>query len=215
MQLLTMPFFLILIGICLILSIKNRERRPLKILLPIFFFLLLAVESVCYYFKIIHRNNLIIYNIWFPLEFMFYTYWIVTSSDSKRFKKLFSFLIPIYGITVIVIDLISQSLYSFDSLGYQLGLVLLLPALLFKLYEDMNEPVIQNPLKSPVFWLITGLLISYIFSLSEFSIQTYLHTKDVNLLIALEKVNIILTDVLYITIIIYFILQWKIRKSLI
>lgn len=213
MLILTQPIFLLLIGICFILSISTQEKQPLKILLPLFFGLLLFVESVCYYLKIADVNNLIIYNLWFPVEFIFYSYWVVAYFNSRYFKKLFIFLIPIYATTVIVIYLLSNTLFKFNSLAFQLGFLLLLPVILFKLYEYVNESIIHNPLKVPVFWLITGLLISYVFSLSQFSIQDYLNYNNKNLSEALKKVNIILKDILYMCIIIYFILKWKNKRS--
>lgn len=213
MQFLTKPVYLILIGICFLLSIKNEEKRPLKTMLPIFFLALLSVEIVCYYFKLINKNNLAIYNLWFPLEFIFYTYWVIACSKSVGFKNIFKWLLPLYAVIVAIIYFTTKNLYKFNSIAFQLGILLLLPALLYKLYEYLNEPVIQNPLKNPIFWLITGLLFSNLFSMSEFSIQNYLHLHDEGLLKALKKVNIILTDVLYITIIAYFILSWKSKRS--
>ena len=212
MIVLTQPLFLILIGTCFVLSIKNQDRQPLKTLLPIFFAILFLVESICYYLKTIKINNLVIYNLWFPIEFMFYSYWVTAYYDSKGFKRIFHFLIPFYATVVFVIYVFSDSLLKFNSVAFQLGFLLLLPVLLFKLYENVNQSTIENPIKNPIFWLITGLLISYVFSLSEFSIQNYLHSNDKDLLEALKKVNIFLTDVLYITIIVYFILKWKTEK---
>lgn len=212
MDILTKPIFLFLIGICLILSICVEEKRPLNKLLPVFFSFLLSVECICFYLKTVNTNNLIIYNLWFPIEFIFYTYWVVVYINSKNIKRIFIFLLPVYFFIVSIIYLFSDSLFQFNSLAFQIGFLLLLPAMLFKLYEHINEPVIDNPLKAPIFWLITGVLLSYIFSLSQFSIQNYLHSSNKNLLEALKKVNIILADILYICIIIYFILKWENKK---
>ncbi len=213
MFILTKPIFLPLIAVCLILSFIAPEKRPLKILLPLFFSCLFIVELVCYCLKQSGINNLYVYNMWFPVEYLFYTYWVNTYVNSAGFKKIYIILLPLYAIIVVIIYLVYDNLLKFNSLSFQLGFLLLLPALLFKLYEYINENVIQNPVKVPVFWLITGLLFSYIFSLCQFSIQNYLYNINKELLRALGMVNIILTDVLYLCIIMYFILQWKIKKS--
>ncbi len=210
---LTKPIFLFLIAGCLILSFIIPEKRPLKIMLSVFFSCLLIVEAICYYLKQAGISNLYVYNLWFPVEYLFYTYWVNTYVKSGLFKNIYIFLLPLYAVSVIIIYLVYNHLLKFNSLSFQLGFLLLLPALLFKLYEYISENIIQNPLKVPVFWLITGLLFSYIFSLCQFSIQNYLTNNNLDLLRALGKVNIILTDVLYMFIIMYFILKWKSKKS--
>lgn len=213
MDILTAPLFLYLIGICLILSILTPEKRPLKIILPAFFSLLLIVEVTCYYLKKADINNLVVYNFWFPVEYILYTYWLNTYVNSSLFKRTYTFLLLLYPLIVAVIYILYDHLLKFNSLAFQLGFLLLLPAILFKLYEYINENIIQNPVKVPLFWLITGLLFSYIFSLCQFSIQNYLNYNNKDLLTALGEVNIILTDVLYTCIIIYFVLKWKSKSS--
>lgn len=213
MVILTKPLFLFLIGICLFLSIYVKEKKPLNIILPIFFSFLLLIEITCYYLKGKDINNLIIYNLWFPIEFIAYSYWIIFYFNSGFLKKIWSFLIPFYALSVIIIYFFANDLFKFNTLTFQLGFILLLPVILLKLYEYTNDNVISNPLKVPMFWLIIGLLISYIFSLTEFSILNYLHLNNINLLEGLKKVNIIVTDVLYISIIVYFVLKWKNKKS--
>lgn len=213
MFILVKPIFLLLIAACLILSIYVKEKHPLNMILPFFFGTLLFVESLCYYLKTINTNNLIIYNLWFPIEFIMYSIWLVIYSNSNNFKKLFSLLIPIYAVTVIIIYSFTNTLYKFNSLAFQFGFLLLLPAILYTLYEYMEATILNNPLRVPIFWLTGGLLTSYVFSLSEFSIQNYLHVHNKELLEVFKKINIILTDILYVSIIIYFILKWKNRKS--
>lgn len=212
MYILTTPIFLYLIGICLFLSILVENKSPLKKILPIFFSVLLLVECICYYLKTQNLNNLIVYNFWFPIEFVLYTFWIINYLDSKRGKKIFILLIPFYLIGVIVIYFFSSTLLKFNSLAFQLGFLLLLPVALIKLYELINQVVISNPIKTSIFWLITGILVSYFFSLAQFSIQNYLHLNNKDLLEALKKINFILADILYTCIIIYFLLKWKNKK---
>lgn len=174
--------------------------------------MLFIIELICYYLKIVHVNNLIIYNFWFPLEFLFYTFWISNYLQSKIVKKVFNILMGVYVAVVIIIYSISANLFKFNTIAFQLGFILLLPVALLKLYELINQPIISNPLYTPLFWLITGILVSYVFSLAQFSALNYLHINNKFLSEALKKINFILADILYSCIIIYFILKWKQKK---
>jgi hypothetical protein len=178
-----MPVFLILIFICLVLSFFSWERPLIKKLLPVFFTSLLIIESVCYYLAAKDKNTMIIYNLWFPLEFSFYSYWIASYLNNHKFKRTILLLIPIYLGICGLIYVQASTLYKFNTLAFQLGIILLIPVLLYKLYEFINEAVIINPFKNAVFWLISGLLVSSLGSFLKFSGENYLLTNYKDLLL--------------------------------
>jgi predicted neutral ceramidase superfamily lipid hydrolase len=202
---------LLLILLCLILSILAGESR-MKVTLALFFFTLLTVETVCYYFKIKNWNNLVIYNCWFPLEFAFYAGWVNSFLKNDR-RKIIWFFIAAYLIITAVIYLTGVNLHDFNTITFQLGILLILPVLFFKLFELIHETVIMNPFKNPLFWLISGLLFSYLGSFFQFSLDNYLRASDPALLYALKIINIFLTNLLYICIILYFVILWLNRRS--
>lgn len=206
------PLFLGLIFICLCWSLLSHEQKPLSNLLKVFFGCLFLVELACYWFKINDWNNSLIYNLWFPIEFVFYTYWVSVYLQKHKLSIIFRRISVAYLILVLLIYLIAWDLNQFNGLAYQLGFLLLLPLLLYKLNEMIREPAMLNPLRNPVFWLVTGLLFSYLFSFCQFSIQGYLLTNK-HLSEALKKLNIILTDILYVCLILFFVFKWKQEKS--
>jgi hypothetical protein len=204
-------FYLALIFINLVLSLVS-GKYPLKILIVIFFSILLVVEFICYYFKIRDWNNLFIYNCWFPLEYGVYTAWVGSSLNSASLRKKIILFIETYLAFTIVLYYIHDNMYDFNTLAFQVGMLLILPVLFRKLYEMVNEPVMINPLKNPLFWLISGLLFSYLGSFFQFSLENYLRATDAHLLSAMKIINILLTDLLYLCIIMHFILTWANRK---
>jgi Sec-independent protein secretion pathway component TatC len=206
-----MPVFLFLIFVCLISCFFSCEQLPLKLLLPAFFAVLLVVESVCYYYQISNKNNTLIYNLWFPVEFSFYSFWVACYLSNRYFKQSIVLCIFIYLSICGLMYIQKSDLYKFNTLAFQLGVVLLIPVLLYKLYEFINESVIINPFRNALFWLISGLLISSLGSFFQFSVENYLLENHKDVLFALRQFNVLLTDVLYCCIIAYFILSWRMR----
>jgi hypothetical protein len=204
-------FYLVLIFINLILSLVTGKYR-LKIIIVIFFSSLLCVELTCYYFKVRNWNNLIIYNCWFPLEYGVYAAWVSSSLNSIVLRRKIILCIESYLAITIVIYFSDDNMYNFNTLAFQIGMVLILPVLFRKLYEMVNEPIMINPLKNPLFWLISGLLFSYLGSFFQFSLENYLRATNTQLLSAMKIINILLTDLLYLCIIMHFILTWLNRK---
>ncbi|MEO5995202.1 MAG: hypothetical protein ABIN89_00810 [Chitinophagaceae bacterium] len=202
-----MPWFLLLILTCLILSLFIREKQPFTFLLPVFFATLLFIESLCYYFKVINKNNILIYNFWFPVEFAIYSFWVVSYLGNQGYKKIVIYCILFYLVTVGYIYMRASNLHKFNTISFQLGVILLIPVLLLKLYEFINESAITHPFKNALFWLISGLLISYLGSFFQFSVENYLQENHKDLLETLKFFNILLTESLYCCIIVYFILS--------
>lgn len=208
-----LPFFLLLIAACFVLSLKVMFKRPLNILLPLFFSVLFIVEAICYWYKINDRNNMHIYNCWFPVEVAMYTYWVASSLQQQRWKKVIGAAIIFYLLFVTGLYIKEQDISQFSSFAYQCGILLLLPVLLFKLYECMNESAEVYPLQNPVVWLIIGLLISYLGSFIQFSLQKFLYDYYKDILHILRIVNIGVTYALYSCIIVYFVLTWQKKNS--
>jgi len=208
-----LPFFLLLIAACFLLSIKAGLKRPLNILLPLFFAVLFAVEVVCYWYKISDWNNMYIYNCWFPVEVAVYTYWVALDLRQRQHVKIISISIVIYLLFVTGLYLKEQDISHFNSFAYQCGILLLLPVLLIRLYECVNESTEVYPLHNPVVWLIAGLLVSYLGSFIQFSLQKILYEHYKDILNILRIVNIAVTYVLYSCIIVYFILTCQRKNS--
>jgi len=208
-----LPFFLLFIAACFFLSIKIRLANSLRILLPSFFAALFIVEVVCYWYKINDWNNIRIYNCWFPVEVAVYTYWVASGLQKPRQRKIIAASIVTYLLLVTGLYVKQQDISYFNSLAYQCGILLLLPVLLIRLYECVNESAEMYPLHNPVVWLIVGLLISYLGSFIQFSLQKFLYAYYKDILDILRIVNICVTYVLYSCIIVYFILTCQRKNS--
>jgi Sec-independent protein secretion pathway component TatC len=206
------PLFLFLIPVCLLFSFISNQKAPLNIILPGYFCALLIVECVCYYLKITDQNNLWIYNCWFPVEFAVYSYWVGSYINNKVLAEKIIYFAISYLIIVVIIYSFATTLYQFNTLSFQLGIILLLPILLFKLYEFISGSIIESPTNNPLFWLIIALLLSYLGSFFQFSLKNYLQYNHAGLTNLLNTFNILITNIQYSLIIVYFIISWRKKK---
>lgn len=213
MSLTVTPLFIYEIALCFILSVffiryKGVQNR----LFPIFLLILLGVEYYCAYLGFLERPTNHIYNFWFPVEFIFYGYFISTHITS-RIKALISYsLITTYLVFVIINYSLYENLKVFSSITFLLGCVFLIGIMLFKLYEIVNEEIVNNPFKNEMFWFIIGLLLVNLGGFFHFGAVNYLYLNNKALHSALQQLNVYLSEFQYVCFIIYFYCKWKFQK---
>ncbi len=208
-----MPLHLFFIGVCLILSllfIKNNNW--VDRVTPIFLLLLLAVECYCYYLKINHKGNNLQYNLWFPVEFTFYTLIICSSYLKKITQKVVIAAVALFGLFVLINYLFFQNLQVFSGKTYLFGTLMLLLASFLKMNELLTQSKISNPFLEPFFWLIIGIITIQLIGIFQFTATDYLFRNHNPLYKALQKINIYLSYFQYVCMIVYFYSKWKLQK---
>lgn len=204
------------IGICLILSIIffKKGTRSEKCLVP-FFISILFVESYCRYLDIIHAPVTLIYgiyNAWFPLEFIFFFFFISTFVNSGKKRKFIRYSIIIYLLILLFFYVFILDLKQFATPVFLIGVLFLLSVLFVKIYEIMNDEIMQHPLKNPLFWFITGLLIENIGGFFVMGSVNYLLVQNKSLLSVLGLINILSLCFQYLFFIFYFYCKWRFQK---
>ncbi len=201
------------IFMCFILSLFFRKKglSVEKYLVP-FFLLLFCVESYCGYLYSKNIDRHIVYNFWFPIEFIFYGIFITAFINSVKTKFFLRIVLFIYFLGIIIYYLFFCNITKFASKPFLLGAVMLILVLLIKLYEILNKEITFNPLKNPIFWFIAGLLLENICSFFFLGAINYLSIKNESLLKALSLMNVIFTDVQYFFFLLYFYCKWKYQK---
>jgi len=196
-----------------LLSLFFLKKGKIFLWFPAFFLLAVFVETLCYYYKLNDINNWPVYNWWFPLEFAFFSIWIRSYILSLQFRKSVLYLIFSYAFFVAIRNVFYADLASFNTLNFAFGVLLLLLCIFYKLSEILKAEEIVNPLKLPVFWPLSGMLVSNLMSIFHLLSNNYLYKSNFELLSALRKINIIMSCFLYVTFIVYFLIQWKNRKQ--
>ncbi len=214
-SLMNLPFFIYQIALLVIINLFFVKKGRFFMISILFFITLFFVEYTCHK-KItngIGTNN--IYNWWFPVEFIFYGFFLIKGDSKNKHFKITILLSLIYLPFVLIFYAFFQDQKLFSSITYQVGELYLLFLITLRIKSILKEDYLRNPFRTPVVWLIIGLLFSNLGSLMHLSATNYLAVQDINLLNALRKLNVILTIVLYCCITVYFYFEWKNQKSLI
>jgi hypothetical protein len=208
-----LPFFIYQIGLLAIISLFFLKKGGFFIISALFFTALFFIEYICYKKITNGLSTNKIYNWWFPIEFIFYAFFLIKGDNKNKHFKITIILSLIYLAFVLVFYSFFQNQKLFSSISYQIGEIYLLFLITLRIRSILKEEYLGNPFKNSLVWLIMGLLFSNLGSLMHLSVTNYLAIQDIDLLNALRKLNIILTIVLYCCITVYFYFEWKNRKS--
>jgi hypothetical protein len=208
-----MPIHLYLTGICFFVSLFfiKRPTWPDRSM-PVFLLFLFALESYCYYLKINHKGNNLEYNLWFPVEFLYYSTIITLSIKRGSLKSILLMFSGAYFIFVIIYYLFFQNLYIFSGNSYLFAMVLILLTSFSKMRELINQPEVSNPFYEPFFWFIIGIVTVHTVGIFQFGATDYLHKKYLSVYRALQKLNLYLTYFQYVCFLGYFYTKWKFQK---
>lgn len=209
-----MPLFIYEIAVCFLLSLFLFSKGTLADkMLPVFFLCLFAVEYYCAWLYKKNEGTDHIYNFVFPVEYAFYCFYISCYIKRPNKANTIKGLIIVYIAFTIIYYAVSADLTKFSSLTYLCGFLILLIAILFKLYEILTQEIINNPLKNEMFWFVMGLLIVNLGGFFRFGAASYLYQKNDSVLAALQELNVYLTEVQYLFFIVFFYLRWKKMNS--
>lgn len=206
--------YLLEIFLCLLFSILfyKRGTKAEKCLVP-FFACLLCIEMIAYVYvgHVVSIRRL--YNFWFPVEFIFYSFFVTSFINSASKRKGIIWGTCIYtGLVAVEYIFFIPDLNQFATTPYLVGTILILPVLLMKLHEILNNEIMDHPLRNPLFWFITALLIVNIGGFFVMGSINYLLVKDKNLFRALSSINTIAACLQYFFFLLYFYCKWKYLK---
>ncbi len=208
-----MPVHLYLIGISFLVSLFFIKRPTwADKSMPVFLLSLLALESYCYYLKVNHRGNNLQYNLWFPVEFLYYSLLLIVSLKSKSLKSRLLIFAGAYLVIVIAYYIFFQNLNKFSGNAYLFSMILILLSAFAKMKELIGQREIGNPFYEPFFWLIIGIILVHLPGIFQFGATDFLHKKHINIYRALQKLNLYLTYLQYVCLLAYFYTKWKFQK---
>ncbi len=212
LDILYISFILLALVIGLIFT-KKSSQFTYKLLLS-FLLITFLNESICFLIKTKHLGSTyIFYNIYYYFRFpilgcMFLEIFF------NRYQKIFVYLFFVFSIALFFIN--SFYLYGFNSLhsNYLLsGGVFVIILSLVHFYNILKNSKKKNPLKTPLFWVATGLFFYFLGILPFYGIINLLLKSD--MIFVSEYLTIIksLSIFLYTLIAIEFYIQWKHQNS--
>lgn len=146
-----------------------------------FLFLTVIVEFTGWWWTV-HNGTwkFAMYNIFTPLEFIFYAFLFYIHFKNSNFKKTVLFFIPFFVLSVIINMYFIQGLNkTFNNYIFLLGSFCILVFCCFFFYESVLPDKIDLQLsKQPFFWITSGLLINYLGSVIINALFEYLTSND-------------------------------------
>ncbi len=155
-------FFALLTSVLFWRSIK---KTPLR-WLAYFLFCIVAVEITgAYYSKILHKPNAWLYNFSVPLEYLFFTWLLSQHFRTPAFKRITIFFLVGFSIFMVLQLFVLGQLTVFNSIFLKIGSLAMIIFCCFYFIDFMRDEVPVNPVKEPMFWIVSGL---FLFNAGEF-----------------------------------------------
>ncbi|MDP1763199.1 MAG: hypothetical protein Q8L07_04865 [Sediminibacterium sp.] len=191
---------------------KNNQNEKYLRSFPLFLLLTIIVEITGTWISYNHLNNTLLFNLYSVMEFAFFIYFfqkIITDPPIKKWITRLLYILPLICLTNICF---LQGPQVFHTYSYTVGcltidtLGILYFFQLFKSHEKINL------LRTPAFWIITGLVFFFTSSMSFLGIINYVATLPRAITVDLVKLFIFVNSLLYILFIIAFVCKLNIRK---
>jgi hypothetical protein len=202
-----LPHYLYFLIACTVFSLVFSYKNGffLAKITACFFLALLIVELVCNQLTITDG----IYNIWYPLEFCFYSLFVY--SYIKYRKKVRFLALLFFAIVYCYVYQLTHwnSINTFYTFGYCVCCLVLFILVILKIYELLtDEDDLRLPLKIPLFWFLFGLILN-LTSFLLFGMKNFILSDNYNLYLVLQKANQIISSLQYVCFILYFFCSWK------
>lgn len=129
-------------------------------LMPYLLFIVLIEFSGRYITTELHNtNNGWLYNISVPVEYLFYGVLFYQNYDSEKYQKIGKLFLVLFPLFVVLNLFLIQGFKKFNNNILKVGdfSIILLCCLYF--FDLLKIEKIINPLKIPMFWITSGLLI--------------------------------------------------------
>jgi hypothetical protein len=200
----------ILIGL---FSFKKSNPLYLK-LLPFFLMLTLSVELTGELLQGPGGNNLLVFNLFSIVEFMYYSWFfkmVTPGKNAQVFIRLTLYLLPVFCLVNIFLV---QGPNFFHTYTYCLASIMMVILGILYFYRLFKSDGRLNLLREPAFWMSIGIIFFFTCSVSVIGVINYISTLPVIISKNLQKIFSLVNAFFYILFIIAFLCRINIRKSL-
>lgn len=141
-----------------------------------------VITVVMTYLSIHHTNNLVYYNVYTIVEFIFLGFFFQDLFSSRRVKILVLGLILVFTGFAICNLFFIEGISNYNSYSLAIESILCIGLSLFYFLEMFKELKIPRLEKSPYFWINTGILFYFSGNLFLFTFSHYLQQKGGSML---------------------------------
>ena len=212
-----MPAYIIMIFISLIasvtaLSVKD-NRNTLKYF-PFFLAITFLVEYFSWKIGNAQHTNIFIYNLFSVVEFAFYLFFLRFIIYQFNKSNIILYSILAYLALIIINIFFIQGRNLFHTYTYILGSLFIVILCIIYLNFLFRYTKASNLISMPVFWLVSGLLFSFTFSLPVFGIINFVAKIPTHFERILRFMVDFMNIMLYLLFTIGFLCRINIRKLL-
>jgi hypothetical protein len=188
-----------------ILFHRSLRATVLRWFIPFLIFIVLVELTGRYMAYIMHQPNAWLYNFSVPVEYLFYAI-IFYYHYRNRFNRIAALVfITFFSLFVLIQNFFISGIANFNLHFLNIGTFSMVFFSLLYFFEFYNSPEAKHPLKEPMFWITSGVLL---FNAGEFSynlFSKYLVENDFDKTLEIfRNINNRLILILYSTIIISF-----------
>ena len=171
-----MPFYIIMIFVSFIsslISLTVKENRPFFRYFPFLLIVTVSIEYYSWYLGEKGRSNVIIYNLYTVYEFGFYLFFLRMLIGRYYKSKIILITILTYLLLTLFNIFFIQGLEVFHTYTYILGSLVIVTLCIIYFNYFVRFTITRNLFREPIFWIVTGLLFSYAFSLPLVGITNF------------------------------------------
>jgi len=203
-------WFFLLVAVITGFSIKTRPAFSYLRTIPLLLLLSITVELVARYYRIRSINNLWLVNIYSVIELSYFTFTLY-----RILRKTFVLrLVFLIACTCLIDIFFVHGLKTFHTYSYALSVLIIVYVCIYYYYYTFKEAQVDNLLKEPSFWIVTGLLVFYATSLSVAGVFNYIAELPKEMIGLTRSIILFVNGIFYIILIIAFVCQIDTRKSI-
>lgn len=196
----------------LLFLIKQPKSNKLAYF-TLFLFITLLVEFSGNYLSSKNISNTPLYNIFTSIEFIFYIYTIRQFIHRPIAKKIFIYIIVVYGLAAFINIFFIQGIMVFHTITYAAGCLVVVFCAVYYFFEILFRPTPVTLVRMPDFWICSGLLFFYAVSFPIYGFTNFVMSLPQALLRNFNLFIQILNIILYTMFSIAFLCRFKVTKS--
>jgi len=191
-----------------------KESKPNKLFsFAIFLLVTFIIEITGAYLSSKVISTIPLYNIFTTFEFLFYIYTIRQFIHHPIAKKIFIYIIVVYGLAAFINIFFIQGIMVFHTITYAAGCLVVVFCAVYYFFEILFRPTPVTLVRMPDFWICSGLLFFYAVSFPIYGFTNFVmslpHTLLKNFNLFIQILNIILYTMFSIA----FLCRFKVTKS--
>jgi hypothetical protein len=207
-------FFIVLITLLVSLCLYRQGPSDIYLrLFPAFLFIVTICAGILGYTAYRTINNLVLFNALTIFQCCFYFFVLSRIIRNPIVRAIAIHLIWIYPLVAGLNIVFFQNIYTFHSITYSLGGLLIVALCVFYFFELFQRPESINLTRNPDFWICSGLLFYFACTFPIYGMANNMNNMPRFILGNINIIFNVLDILLYTSFIIAFLCRLKIRKS--